>query len=88
MTPATVTGHFGEWVQGRFGPEGPVVLITLPCPDFRVTAPGDDTMAFSASALSFLMPGLSKPVIFTGSQVPLSMTLNDALTNLVGAIVL
>ena len=56
--------------------------------DGFVVLHGTDTMAFSASALSFLMPGLSKPVIFTGSQVPLSMTLNDALTNLVGAIVL
>lgn len=52
MTAATVTGHFGEWVQGRFGPDGPVVLITLPCHDFRVTAPGDDTMAFDADVLS------------------------------------
>ncbi len=26
-----VTGHFGEWLQGRLGPEGPVVLVTLPC---------------------------------------------------------
>lgn len=39
-----VTGHFGEWMQGRLGPEGPVVLVTLPCPvlaaDMAVT-PGD-----------------------------------------------
>ncbi|MCC5957463.1 MAG: propanediol utilization protein [Natronohydrobacter sp.] len=27
-----VAGHFGEWVQGRLGPSGPVVLVTLPCP--------------------------------------------------------
>ena len=26
-----VNGHFGEWLQGRLGPEGPVVLVTLPC---------------------------------------------------------
>lgn len=26
-----VSGHFGEWLQGRNGPDGPVVLITLPC---------------------------------------------------------
>ena len=32
MRPAhRVTGHFGEWLQGRLGPEGPVVLVTLPC---------------------------------------------------------
>jgi uncharacterized protein involved in propanediol utilization len=29
---ARVAGHFGEWLQGRLGPEGPVVLVTLPCP--------------------------------------------------------
>lgn len=56
--------------------------------DGFVVLHGTDTMAFSAAALSFLLPGLSKPVIFTGSQVPLAMTLNDALPNLVGAIVL
>ena len=29
---ARVSGHFGEWLQGRVGPSGPVALITLPCP--------------------------------------------------------
>ena len=32
---------------------------------------GTDTMAYSASALSFMLEGLKKPVIFTGSQIPL-----------------
>ena len=27
-----VAGHFGEWLQGRLGPDGPVALVTLPCP--------------------------------------------------------
>ncbi|QMU55164.1 MAG: asparaginase [Nitrosopumilus sp.] len=49
---------------------------------------GTDTMAFTSSALSFLLPGLSKPVVVTGSQLPLSFTLNDAIANLVGSIVL
>lgn len=31
MTRIDVAGHFGEWVQGRLGPQGPVVLVTLPC---------------------------------------------------------
>jgi len=31
MRPLHVAGHFGEWVQGRLGPQGPVALITLPC---------------------------------------------------------
>lgn len=33
-----VPGHFGEWMQGRLGPGGPVILITLPCPVLGVTA--------------------------------------------------
>ncbi|WP_045390508.1 hypothetical protein [Falsirhodobacter sp. alg1] len=32
-----ITGHFGEFMQGRLGPDGPVVLITLPCPNVGVT---------------------------------------------------
>lgn len=31
-------GHFGELLQGRMGPQGPVALITLPCPALRATA--------------------------------------------------
>lgn len=31
-------GHFGEWLQGRLGPDGPVALITLPAPGFGVQA--------------------------------------------------
>lgn len=32
-----VSGHFGEWMQGRLGPDGPVVLITMPCRKTGVT---------------------------------------------------
>lgn len=49
---------------------------------------GTDTMSWTASALSFLLDGLDKPVILTGSQLPLGQSLNDALPNLVGAVVL
>ncbi len=39
--PATrVPGHFGEWIQGRLGPDGPVALVTLVCPALAVAAPG------------------------------------------------
>ena len=45
---------------------------------------GTDTMAFSSSAISYwLGDGVSKPIIFTGSQVPLSKTRNDAERNLI-----
>lgn len=39
VTPgfARVAGHFGELVQGRLGPDGPVVLVTLPCPVLSAT---------------------------------------------------
>lgn len=56
--------------------------------DGFVVLHGTDTMAFTASALSFLLDGLTKPVVLTGSQVPLSFTLNDALPNLAGALTL
>jgi len=35
---AVVAGHFGEFLQGRLGPGGPVALVTLPCPALGVTA--------------------------------------------------
>jgi len=47
---------------------------------------GTDTMAFSASALSFMLENLGKTVILTGSQVPLSEVRNDAMDNLLGAL--
>ena len=49
---------------------------------------GTDTMAYSASALSFLLENLAKPVILTGSQLPLSLSRNDAVDNLQGALYL
>lgn len=47
---------------------------------------GSDTMAFSASALSFLLENLAKPVIFTGSQLPIGISRSDARENLLTAI--
>ena len=38
---------------------------------------GTDTMAYSASTLSFMLEGLSKPVVFTGSQLPIGMPRTD-----------
>ncbi len=43
---------------------------------------GTDTMAYSASALSFMLQGLNIPVVFTGSQLPLRHPLSDAPSNL------
>lgn len=44
---------------------------------------GTDTMAYTASALSFMLEHLHKPVILTGSQIPLSAVRNDAVDNIV-----
>lgn len=47
-----------------------------------------ETLSFSASALSFMLSGLNKTIIFTGSHIPISDTRNDALDNLLGALTL
>ncbi|MBA7526955.1 L-asparaginase 1 [subsurface metagenome] len=47
---------------------------------------GTDTMAYSASALSFLLENLKKPVILTGSQLPIDSLRTDAKENLMTAI--
>jgi L-asparaginase len=49
---------------------------------------GTDTMAFTASALSFMLDPLDKPVVMTGSQVPLAETRNDAQGNLLTSLLL
>ncbi|OJJ14146.1 L-asparaginase 1 [marine bacterium AO1-C] len=54
--------------------------------DGFVVLHGTDTMAFSASALSFLLEGLNKPVIFTGAQLPIGAVRSDARTNLLTSI--
>lgn len=46
---------------------------------------GTDTMAYTASALSFMFENLSKPVIITGSQIPLASLRTDARANLLNA---
>ena len=47
---------------------------------------GTDTMAYSASALSFLLDGLAKPVVFTGAQLPIGSIRTDARENLITAL--
>ena len=47
---------------------------------------GTDTMSYSASALSFIFDGLCKPVVFTGSQLPVGVLRSDAKENLLTAI--
>jgi L-asparaginase len=47
---------------------------------------GTDTMAYSASALSYLLENLTKPVIFTGAQLPIGAIRNDARENIITAL--
>jgi L-asparaginase len=53
--------------------------------DGFVVLHGTDTMAYTAAALSFMLQGLRKPVILTGSQIPLGEQRSDALQNLITA---
>ena len=54
--------------------------------DGFVVLHGTDTMAYSCSMTSFMLQNLGKPVIFTGSQIPLCEPRTDALDNFVGAL--
>ena len=53
--------------------------------DGMVVLHGTDTMAFTACALSFMLQGLRKPVIMTGSQLPVGVLRTDAVENIVSA---
>ncbi|MCC5451701.1 asparaginase [Rheinheimera sp. UJ51] len=56
--------------------------------DGFVVLHGTDTMAYTASALSFMLENLSKPVIITGSQIPLAQLRSDGQVNLLNALYL
>ncbi|MCI0475904.1 MAG: asparaginase domain-containing protein, partial [Anaerolineales bacterium] len=56
--------------------------------DGFVVLHGTDTMAYTASALPFLLQGLTKPVILTGSQIPLIELRSDARENLITALLI
>ena len=54
--------------------------------DGFVVLHGTDTMAYSASALSFMLGNLAKPVVFTGSQLPIGVPRTDGKENLISAV--
>ena len=54
--------------------------------DGFVVLHGTDTMSYTASALSFMFENLTKPIIFTGSQLPVGDIRTDALENVLTAI--
>ena len=56
--------------------------------DGFVVLHGTDTMAYSASAISFMLENLSKPVIFTGSQIPLGQIRSDGRDNIISSLLI
>lgn len=54
--------------------------------DSFIVLHGTDTMSYTASALSFMLENLAKPVILTGSQLPLGMIRTDGRENIIGAV--
>lgn len=68
-----------------------VKLATLIQENYRkydgfVVLHGTDTMSFTASALSFMLENLAKPVVLTGSQLPIGMLRTDGKENLISSI--
>ncbi len=62
---------------------GQIIYDNYAKQDGFVILHGTDTMAFTASALSFMLMGLTKPVILTGAQLPISEPRSDARENLI-----
>ena len=58
------------------------VFESIPDYDGIIITHGTDTMAYTASMLSFMLQGLRKPVVLTGSQIPMENMLTDARNNL------
>lgn len=74
MTPADWL-HIAEDIQRNYREYDGFVILH-----------GTDTMAYTASALSFMFENLAKPVIITGSQIPLAALRSDGQTNLLNAL--
>jgi L-asparaginase/Glu-tRNA(Gln) amidotransferase subunit D len=56
--------------------------------DGFIVVHGTDTLAYTASTLSFVLENLNKPVIVTGSQIPILELKNDATDNLLGSLLI
>lgn len=63
-----------------------MILLNYEKADGFVVLHGSDTMAYTASALSFMFKNLQKPIIFTGSQLPIGDLRTDAKENMITAI--
>lgn len=56
--------------------------------DAFIVLHGTDTLSYTASALSFMLENLNKPVILTGSQIPILELKNDAVDNFLGSLLI
>lgn len=65
---------------------GRIILKNYQDYDSFVILHGTDTMAYTASALSYLLEGLNKPVILTGAQLPIGVARTDARENFITAL--
>lgn len=63
-----------------------IIRENYPRYDGFVVLHGTDTMSYTASALSFMLENLAKPVVFTGSQIPIGILRTDGRENLITAI--
>ncbi len=83
LNPLIDSAHasFADW--NRIA--GTIVAAHDRCDGFVVTH-GTDTMAFTAAALCFALQGLARPVVLTGSMVPLGLPGSDGMGNLTAAI--
>lgn len=75
-----------EMTPDQWGRIATMVYENYSAFDGFVILHGSDTMAFTASALSFMLQGLQKPVILTGSQLPIGTIRTDGKENLITAI--
>lgn len=83
MTPPIDSSNvsIGNWVD-----LARIIRDNYPRYDGFVVLHGTDTMSYTASALSFMLENLAKPVIFTGSQIPIGILRTDGRENLITAI--
>lgn len=77
--------------SSEMGPESWTKIVKIIADNYNsydgfVVLHGTDTMSFTASALSFMLENLNKPVILTGSQLPIGMLRTDGKENLITAI--
>lgn len=77
--------------SSEMGPESWEKIVRIIADNYHtydgfVVLHGTDTMAYTASALSFMLENLNKPVILTGSQLPIGMFRTDGKENLITAI--